>query len=82
MPRVRTKLAEGGRIVIPSEFRKALDLKVGDEVIIDLDEGRLTLSTPRQAIRRAQELVRKYVPEGNSLVDGLIADRRSEATRE
>ncbi len=82
MARIRTKVAGGGRIVIPAEFRKALNLEVGDEIILDLGEGQLTVLTPRQAVRQAQELVRRYVPEGHGLVDDLIAERRAEAARE
>ena len=82
MPRIRTKVAEGGRIVIPAEFRRALDLDVGDEVILDLREGQLTVLTPQQAVKRAQELVRRYVPEGRRLVDELIEERRAEAAHE
>ena len=82
MPRVRVKVADGGRIVIPAEFRRSLDLEVGDEVILDLAEGRLVVLTPRQAVKRAQETVRRYVPEGRRLVDELIADRRAEVDRE
>jgi hypothetical protein len=33
-------------------------------------------------VRRAQKLVRNFVPEGVSLVDELIAERRAEAARE
>ena len=82
MTRIRTKIAEGGRIVIPAEFRRALGLDVGDEVILDLGEGQLTVLTPRQAVKHAQELVRRYVPEGHQLVDELIAERRAEAAHE
>jgi AbrB family looped-hinge helix DNA binding protein len=84
MTRVRAKVAKGGRIVIPAEFRRALGLDVGDEVILDLDpgEGQVTMLTPRQAIKRAQEAVRRYVPEGHRLVEGLIAERRAEAAGE
>ncbi len=82
MTRVRARLSEGGRIVIPAEFRRALDLEIGDEVILDLVEGQLTVLTPQQAIKRAQGLVRKYVPEGHGLVEELIAERRAEAAGE
>jgi AbrB family looped-hinge helix DNA binding protein len=78
MNEVRTKLAEGGRIVIPAEYRQALDLHVGDEVIIRLEEGTLRIFTPGQAIKYAQELLRPYLPEGRSLSDELIAERRLE----
>ncbi len=82
MSRIRTRVAEGGRIVIPAEFRRALGLDVGDEVILDLGEGQLTVLTPRQAIKRAQELVRRYVPKGHRLADELIAERRVETEHE
>lgn len=36
----------------------------------------------KKGIRRAQERVRRYVPEGVSLADELIAERRAEARRE
>ena len=36
----------------------------------------------KKAIRRAQERIRRYVPEGVSLADELIAERRAEARRE
>jgi hypothetical protein len=34
--------------------------------------------TPRQAIEYAQELVRPYMPEGRSLSEELIEERRHE----
>lgn len=76
MLEIRTKLAEGGRIVIPAEYRQALGLQIGDEVILRLEDGEVRVFTPGQAIRRAQELVRRYIPEGRSLSDELIAERR------
>jgi AbrB family looped-hinge helix DNA binding protein len=82
MARAKTRLTQGGRVVIPAEFRRALDIKVGDEVIIELGEGQLTLMTTQHAIRRAQEVVRRYIPEGRGLVDELISERRAEAARE
>ena len=78
MIEVRTKLAEGGRIVIPAEYRQALGLQVGDEVVLRLEDGEVRVFTPRQAIKRAQELVRRYIPQGRSLSEELIAERRSE----
>jgi antitoxin PrlF len=71
----KTKLAEGGRIVIPAEYRQALGLHVGDELILRLENGEVRIFTTRQAIRRAQELVRRYIPQKRSLSDELIAER-------
>lgn len=82
MSSVRVRIAEGGRIVIPAEYRKALGLRIGDEVVLSLEEDEVHLYTIDAAIRRAQALVRQYVPAERSLVDELIADRRAEAARE
>ncbi len=82
MNEVRTKVAQGGRIVIPVEYRRALGVGVGDEVILRLDDGEMRLYTLDLAIKRSQELVRRYVPKSRSLSDELIAERRVEAARD
>lgn len=79
---IQAKMSEGGRVVIPLEIRKALGLKEGDVVLWELTEGEARLTTRRERLRRAQDLVRQYVPEGVSLVDELIAERRAEAERD
>lgn len=76
------RIAPGGRVVVPAEFRKALGLAVGDDVVIELKDGELHLHSLDAAIRRVQELVRRYVPEGVSLAHELIRERREEAARE
>ena len=77
----RVKVTEDGSIVIPAEYRQALGFHVGDEVILSLEDGSLRVSTLNQAIKRAQELVRRYIPEGRSLSDELIAERRAESQK-
>lgn len=78
MQAIKTKISEGGRVVIPSEYRKQLGLEVGSEVMIGLVNGELRIFTLDVAIKRAQEIVRRYVPQGRSLSDELIAERRQE----
>jgi AbrB family looped-hinge helix DNA binding protein len=78
MTQVKTKIGEGGRIVIPAEYRQALGLQVGDEVILRLEGRELRIFTLNQAIRRAQELVSRSIPQERSLADELIAERRRE----
>lgn len=82
MTSVKAKIGEGGRLVIPAEYRQALGLRVGDDVLLALDEDQLRIYTVDVAIRRAQELVRQYVAPDVSLADQLLADRRAEAGRE
>ncbi len=81
MERVRTKIGQGGRIVLPAEFRKAMCLKPGDEVILVLKDGEVRVSTRQAAIKRAQGML-KHIAPGRSLADELIQERRAEAARE
>ncbi|MBI4312199.1 MAG: AbrB/MazE/SpoVT family DNA-binding domain-containing protein [Chloroflexi bacterium] len=79
MESLKTKVGEGGRVVIPAEYRKKLGIRPGDDVVVVLEGDELRLFTIQQAVRRIQELVRQYVPEGVSLTDELLEDRRKEA---
>ena len=74
-------MGQGGRIVIPANYRKALGLKPGDVVVLALEEEEVRIITPSRAVQRAQALVRRYVPEGRSLVEELLAERRMETGR-
>jgi AbrB family looped-hinge helix DNA binding protein len=78
----RTKLTEDGAVILPPEVRDALGLRAGDVIIMAVEDGELRLWSLDHAIKRAQEMVRRYVPEGVSLVDELIAERHAEAERE
>jgi len=78
----KVKLGPDGRIVIPAAFREALELKEGDTLIASMDQGELRFMTIQAAVRRAQAMLRQFVPEGVSLVDELIEDRRREVEQE
>ena len=78
----RIRMTEGGRIVIPARYRKALDIKPGDELIVQLDEGELRVYSRAEALKRLQDQVTSVVPEGVSLVEELLRERRKEAARE
>ena len=79
---VTLQVKEGGRIVLPSDLRSLLGVGEGDALTGKVVDGELRLMSRSAAIRKAQEIVRRYVPEGTSLVDDLLADRREEFGRE
>ena len=81
MSELKTRIREGGRLVIPAAYRKALGLKPGDEVVLVLEEGEIRVVGTRQAVARAQALVRRYVPKGRPLSQELIQERREESAR-
>jgi AbrB family looped-hinge helix DNA binding protein len=79
----RSKIQDGGRVVIPVELRRALKLGSGDVVTMSATkDGEVRMITTRQAIKRAQEFIKKRISRKRSLVDELIAERRKEAAKE
>ena len=79
MERKTVRIDDDGSVVIPAEFLDALGLKAGDAVIFTLEGDDLGMYTLRKAVKRIQESVRKHVPEGVSLADELIEERRAAA---
>ena len=77
---MKTIIRENGRLVIPAKYRKALGLKPGDEVLLVLEDNEIRVLSTRQAIARAQAVVRRYIPKGRSLSDELIRERKEEAS--
>ena len=78
----RTRVNENGRVVIPASFRKALGISIGDEIVLRIEDDELRIMTLKRRIERAQEIVRRCVKPGVSLVDELIAERREAAKHE
>jgi len=76
------RINENGRVVIPASFRRALGLRSGDKVVLRIENDELRITTLRQRLAKAQQIVRKHVPSTESLVDELIAERRKAARRE
>ncbi|MBC6420364.1 MAG: AbrB/MazE/SpoVT family DNA-binding domain-containing protein [Hormoscilla sp. SP5CHS1] len=82
MPIFKIKIAKDGGVVIPLEYLQQLGLQPGNKVIMQLKDSEIIIFTPDRAIERAQAWVRSFIPEGHSLVDELIAERRKESLRE
>ena len=82
MQEIKVKLGDNGGIFMPAEYQEILDLKPGDEVVIKLDDGEVRIVPAKNLVRRAQELVRRYIPADRKIVDELIQDRRKEAAHE
>ncbi|PIQ13139.1 MAG: AbrB family transcriptional regulator [Hydrogenophilales bacterium CG_4_9_14_3_um_filter_59_35] len=77
-------LTQNGRVVIPKALRDQLGLHEGDEMVAEIEDGRLVLSTRAARLKRAQALIEKYCPAqpGVSVVDEFIAERRKAASTE
>lgn len=82
MEEVRVRLNENGRIVIPAPIRSALGVGPGDEMVLKVKDGELHITTVRNRIAKAQQLVGRYLKPGIRLSKELIAERREAAKRE
>ena len=67
---------------MPSAYLAALRAAEGDQSQLTLQRDQVRILGRASALRELQEEVRRYVPEGVSLVDELLAERRTEAARE
>ena len=77
-----TRINENGRVVIPAPFRRALGIQSGDTIVLRIENDELRITTLRQRLARAQQLVRTHVAPKTFLVDELIAERREAGKRE
>ena len=68
-----------GRVRIPLDFRQALGVEEGTELISWLEDGRLVME-PRQVL--LERLKARYRDVEGSLADELIEERRAEVKRE
>ena len=67
--------------MIPANFRKALGIKPGDQVLLRLEEDGLRVYSKAEALRCLQDRVAEVVPPVTSLAKELISERRDEAQR-
>jgi bifunctional DNA-binding transcriptional regulator/antitoxin component of YhaV-PrlF toxin-antitoxin module len=73
-------LLDGGRLILPADFRRAMNLEPGDTVVLALNEtGELRVRPRQGAIARARAILAAHLRGQPSMADELIAERRAEA---
>ena len=82
---VSVKVEKNGKILLPVNIRRILNLHEGDsDLLLHVDEANqsVTLETRDRALARARARLARYIPEGTVLSEELLADRRREAESE
>jgi len=79
---VRLDVSADGTLTLPNSLLVAVGLQGGGVLLARFDDDEIRLMTPEVTARKVQAAVRKYVPDGVSLVDELIKERRREVARE
>jgi len=78
---VKAVIGEGGRLVIPADMRKLMEIQPGDTVSLRIEDGVLRVVSSKMALKRVQEIARKLKKPGESVVDEFLAERREEQRR-
>ena len=75
---VRVVVGPGGRVVIPAAYRAALGIEEGNRVFMRIEGDELRVVSDETEVRQVREIIARHVPEGVSLTDELIRERRRE----
>lgn len=78
----RLKVDSSGRLLLPSESKSRHRISNGDTVVIVDDGEGLHIKTREQLLTDVQAHFARHVPRDVSLVDEILADRRSEIERD
>jgi AbrB family looped-hinge helix DNA binding protein len=78
---MEVSIGKQGRLVIPAELRRSLDIHEGDKLVVREEAGRLVLEKPEIIKQRLKSLL-AHLPKERSIVDELIAERREAAKKE
>jgi len=76
----RRRVSESGRLSIPAEFRKAVGLEHGGDVVIELAGCEIRIRTIDEVVAQAQAIARRLTAgKPETMVDAFLAERRREA---
>lgn len=74
----RVNVLPNGRLILPASLRRSLGVEKGGQIVAELVDGEVRLSTPDAALDRARAIFRQYVPAGTDIGAEIISDRRNE----
>ncbi len=79
--RYAIRLGDRGRLVLPADLRRRLDVSTGDELVATLEGDGVRIVSRRQLARQARGAMRSRAL-GRDLVSELLAERKTEAEQE
>ena len=80
---ISVRLEKSGRILIPAAIRRKLGLKEGEsELLLNIDEQPIRVSTRAQAVADFQRWAAGYVEAGRLVSEELSRERAEEAARD
>lgn len=78
----RVTVGANGSVTLPGDIFRAAGVRPGDALLVRFEDEEIKLVTPEATMRKVQAAVRQHVPEGVSLVNELLKERRREVADE
>jgi bifunctional DNA-binding transcriptional regulator/antitoxin component of YhaV-PrlF toxin-antitoxin module len=76
---VRGHVSPTGRVSLPAEFRRAVGLERGGDVVVELDGNDIRIRTIDEAVARAQAMSRRLLAGKRSAsVDDFLKERKAD----
>ena len=83
---LRINMNKQGRITVPAEFRKKLNLQANSPLVIRIEDNKLIIQDQEQLVKEMMGFFREqnklHKPKDLTMVDEFIAERRREAQKE
>ena len=77
------RVSKSGRLSIPAQFRRAIGLGRGGDVIVELNGREIRIRTVAEVVTQAQTIARRLIEgKADASVEAFLAERRREAERE
>ena len=74
----KVKMSRGGKISIPSNCRKFLNVSDGDELLFDVKDDQIVISSVKFALQKVRKVLKDSNSSGKSLVEELLKERKME----
>ncbi|MBN8829017.1 MAG: AbrB/MazE/SpoVT family DNA-binding domain-containing protein [Sphingobacteriia bacterium] len=78
----KTKVDKNGRILLPMEVRKKLNVKTDDVFVVRIIDEEIHLVNIKKVIKEAQDFFSNYIPQGASPVEELMKARKAEVEKD
>lgn len=80
MDGLRARVDDAGRLRLPDEFRRAVGLERGGDVVLELAGNEIRIRTVDDVVARAQELTRELLGgRSGATVEDFLTERRRDA---
>lgn len=79
---ITVRVAENGRLSLPSKYRRMVGLEDGGVVVVRVEDGEIRIRPVQAVVEELQEVARRYFAGSGETVDRFLDERREEALRD